>query len=76
MLRVVLLRKKLVSCPKTVFKKTTFSLHLLGSFTYHSHPDIFQEVTAEQPVLIKFLSNPVVGAALGAIAAKWFGGHK
>lgn len=43
----------------------------LASFVYHSHPDIFQEVMAEQPALIKFLSNPLVGAALGAIASKW-----
>jgi AraC-like DNA-binding protein len=43
----------------------------LASFTYHSHPDIFQEVMADQPALIKFLSNPVVGAALGAVASKW-----
>ncbi|VEP16648.1 conserved hypothetical protein [Hyella patelloides LEGE 07179] len=46
----------------------------LASFTYHSHPDIFQEVMADQPALIKFLSNPLVGAALGAIASKWL--HK
>ncbi|MEH2393775.1 MAG: hypothetical protein V7K21_19640 [Nostoc sp.] len=51
-------------------------LSKLASFTYHNHPDIFREVMAEQPALIKFLSNPVVGAALGAIAAKWFGGRK
>ena len=43
----------------------------LASFAYHSHPDIFQEVMADQPGLIKFLSNPLVGAALGAVAAKW-----
>ena len=43
----------------------------LASFTYHSHPDIFQEVMADQPALIKFLSNPLVGAALGAVASKW-----
>ena len=48
----------------------------LASFAYHNHPDIFQEVMAEQPGIFKFLSNPVVGAALGAIASKWFGGHK
>ncbi|MBD1822089.1 hypothetical protein H6F51_06200 [Cyanobacteria bacterium FACHB-DQ100] len=45
----------------------------LASFAYHNHPDIFQEVLADQPALVKFLSNPMVGAALGAIAAKWFG---
>jgi hypothetical protein len=45
----------------------------LASFAYHNHPDIFQEVLADQPALVKFLSNPVVGAALGAIASKWFG---
>ncbi len=43
----------------------------LASFVYHSHPDIFQEVMADQPALIKFLSNPLVGAALGAVASKW-----
>lgn len=48
----------------------------LAAFTYHNHPDVFHEVLAEQPVIVKFLSNPVVGAALGAIASKWFGGHK
>jgi hypothetical protein len=45
----------------------------LISFAYHSHPDIFHEVLADQPAIVKFLSNPLVGAALGAIAAKWMG---
>ncbi|ACK71351.1 conserved hypothetical protein [Gloeothece citriformis PCC 7424] len=45
----------------------------LASFTYHNHPDIFQDVLADQPALVKFISNPLVGAALGAIASKWFG---
>jgi hypothetical protein len=44
----------------------------LASFTYHNHPDIFQEVLADQPAILKFLSNPIVGAALGAIASRWF----
>ena len=48
----------------------------LAGFAYHSHPDIFRDVLAEQPAIVKFLSNPVVGAALGAITAKWFGGRK
>ncbi len=48
----------------------------LAAFAYHNHPDIFQEVMAEQPAILKFLSNPLVGAALGAIASKWFGGRK
>jgi hypothetical protein len=43
----------------------------LAGFAYHSHPDIFHEVLADQPALVKFLSNPLVGAALGAIASKW-----
>jgi hypothetical protein len=45
----------------------------LASFAYHNHPDIFHEVLADQPALVKFLSNPVVGAAFGAIASKWLG---
>lgn len=47
----------------------------LASFAYHSHPDIFKDVLADQPAMVKFLSNPLVGAALGAVAAKWFGKH-
>ena len=43
----------------------------LASFSYTAHPDIFQEVMADQPALLKFLSNPLVGAAIGAIASKW-----
>ncbi|MGB3766626.1 MAG: hypothetical protein WA947_08700, partial [Phormidesmis sp.] len=43
----------------------------LASFAYTAHPDIFQEVLADQPAILKFLSNPLVGAAIGAIAAKW-----
>jgi hypothetical protein len=48
----------------------------LAAFAYHNHPDIFQEVLTDQPAIVKFLSNPIVGAALGAVAAKWFGGRK
>ena len=45
----------------------------LASFAYHNHPDVFHEVLADQPALVKFLSNPLVGAAFGAIASKWLG---
>ncbi|MBE9181734.1 hypothetical protein IQ268_24515 [Oculatella sp. LEGE 06141] len=45
----------------------------LTAFAYHNHPDIFQDVLADQPAMLKFLSNPMVGAALGAVAAKWLG---
>jgi hypothetical protein len=45
----------------------------LASYTYHNHPDIFQDVMAEQPAIMKFFSNPIVGAVVGAIAAKWLG---
>lgn len=48
----------------------------LATFVYHNHPDIFQEVMAEQPGMIKFLSNPVVAAVLGIAAAKWLGSHR
>jgi hypothetical protein len=48
----------------------------LAAFVYHNHPDLFHEVLADRPALVQFLSNPMVGAALGAVAAKWFGGRK
>jgi hypothetical protein len=47
----------------------------LAGFAYHNHPDVFHEVLADQPALVKFLSNPLVGAAFGAVAAKWMGRH-
>lgn len=46
----------------------------LANFAYHSHPDIFQDVMADRPALLQFLSNPLVGAVLGVVAAKWL--HK
>ncbi len=48
----------------------------LAAFTYHNHPDIFQDVLAEQPGIVKFLSNPIVGGIMGAIASKWLGNRK
>lgn len=45
----------------------------LAAYAYHNHPDIFRDVMADQPAILKFLSNPMIGAALGAIAAKWMG---
>lgn len=48
----------------------------LASFAYHNHPDVFREVLAEQPGIIKFLSNPVVAGILGIAAAKWLGSRK
>ncbi len=48
----------------------------LASFAYHNHPDIFREVLAEQPGILKFLSNPVVAGILGIAAAKWLGSRK
>lgn len=56
-------------------RMTADDVSKLASFAYHSHPDIFREVLAEQPGILKFISNPVVGAIVGAAAAKWFGGH-
>jgi hypothetical protein len=57
-------------------RMTADDVSKLAAFTYHNHPDLFHEVLADRPALVKFLSNPMVGAALGAIAAKWMGGHK
>jgi hypothetical protein len=48
----------------------------LAGFAYHNHSDVFQDVLADQPALVKFMSNPIIGAALGAIAAKWMGGRR
>lgn len=57
-------------------RMTAADVTKLASYTYHNHPDIFQEVMAEQPAIVKFFSNPLVGAVVGAIAAKWLGNRR
>ncbi len=57
-------------------KMTAEDVSKLAAFAYHNHPDIFQEVLAEQPSIMKFLSNPIVGAVLGIAATKWLGNHR
>jgi hypothetical protein len=57
-------------------RMTADDVSKLASFTYHNHSDVFQTVLADRPALVKFFSNPLIGAALGAIAAKWIGKHK
>lgn len=48
----------------------------LAAFAYHNHPDVFRDVMAEQPAIMKFLSNPVVAGIIGIAAAKWLGSRK
>jgi hypothetical protein len=48
----------------------------LASFAYHNHPDIFREVLAEQPGILKFFSNPIVAGIIGIAAAKWLSSRK
>ncbi len=39
----------------------------LAAFAYHTHPDIFQDVLAAQPAIVRFFTHPLFGAALGAL---------
>lgn len=48
----------------------------LAAFAYHAHPDIFRDVLADKPWMMKFLSNPLVAAILGIAAAKWLSNRK
>ncbi len=57
-------------------KMTPDDVSKLAAFAYHSHPDVFRDVLAEQPGIMKFVSHPVVAAVLGVVAAKWLSGHK
>jgi len=57
-------------------RMTADDVSKLAAFTYHSHPDVFREVLAHQPSLMKFLGNPVVAAILGIVAAKWLSNRK
>jgi hypothetical protein len=57
-------------------RMTVDDVSRLASFTYHNHPEIFQDVLAEKPGIMKFLSNPLVAAVLGIVAAKWLSGRR
>ena len=57
-------------------RMTADNVSKLASFVYHNHPDIFHQVLAKQPGIIKFLSNPVVAGIIGVAAAKWLGSRK
>lgn len=70
------LEKQLSLSSRDPKRMSTDDVSKLAGFAYHNHPDVFHEVLADQPALVKFLSNPLIGAAFGAIAAKWLGGRK
>lgn len=57
-------------------KMSTDDVAKLASFAYHNHPDIFQEVLANKPDLMKFLGNPLVAAIIGVVAAKWLSNRR
>jgi len=57
-------------------RMTSDDVSKLAAFVYHNHPDIFQDVLADKPGIIKFLSHPVVAAVFGIVAAKWLSGRK
>ena len=57
-------------------RMTADDVSKIASFAYHNHPDIFRDVLAEQPAIMKFLSNPIVAGLIGIAAAKWLGGRK
>ena len=65
------LEKQLGLSTHSARKMNADDVSKLASFAYTAHPDIFQEVLADQPAILKLLSNPLVGAAIGAIASKW-----
>lgn len=57
-------------------RMTADDVSKLASFSYHAHPDIFRDVLADKPDLMKFLGNPIVAAIIGGIALKWLTGRK
>ena len=70
------LEKQLNLSTDHVSRMTADDVSKVAAFTFHNHPDAFQDVLAEQPAIVKFLSNPIVGAVLGAIATKWLGNRR
>ena len=70
------LEKQLNLSTDHISRMTADDVSKVAAFTFQNHPDAFQDVLAEQPVIVKFLSNPIVGAVLGAIAIKWLGNRR
>jgi hypothetical protein len=70
------LEKQLSLSTHQANRMTADDVTRLATYTYHNHPDIFQDVLTEQPALVKFLSNPLLGPILGAIAIKWLGNRQ
>jgi hypothetical protein len=70
------LEKQLSLSSRDPKRMNTDDVSKLAGFAYHNYLDVFHEVLADQPALVKFFSNPLIGAAFGAIAAKWLGGRK
>lgn len=57
-------------------RMTADDVSRLATYVYHSFPEIFQDVMADKPAVIKFLSNPVVAAVFGIVAAKWLSNRR
>ncbi|MDH6063768.1 hypothetical protein [Umezakia ovalisporum] len=70
------LEQQLALSTRNPNRMTADDVSKLASFAYHNHPDIFRDVLAEQPTIIKFLSNPIVAGLIGVAAAKWLGSRK
>ncbi|CEJ45587.1 Uncharacterized protein apha_02021 [Umezakia ovalisporum] len=70
------LEQQLALSTRNPNRMTADDVSKLASFAYHNHPDIFRDVLAEQPTIIKFLSNPIVAGLIGIAAAKWLGSRK
>ncbi|MBI1240381.1 MAG: hypothetical protein GC195_01950 [Nostoc sp. RI_552] len=70
------LEQQLALSTRNPNRMTADDVSKLASFAYHNHPDIFRDVLAEQPTIMKFLSNPIVAGLIGIAAAKWLGSRK
>ncbi len=70
------LEKQLALSTHNAKHMTAEDVAKIGSFAYHAHPDIFRDVLADKPWMLKFVSNPLVAAILGIAAAKWLSNRK
>jgi len=70
------LESRLVLSTHHASKMNADDVAKLASFAYHSHPDIFRDVLADKPWIVKFLSNPLVAGILGIAAAKWLSSRR
>lgn len=65
-----ILKRKLSLATANAEQMKPEEISKVATYAYQHYPDIFQTVLT-QPNIVQFLSNPILSAIVGIMAAKW-----